>query len=117
MCVLSKTLSMLPLSVVVGHSGSMTTFVPLLWFGGMVMTLLAATALLLWFRRRMRAASDESAKFPLTLSDLRDQRDQGRLTIAEYDALKEVVIRDAKLGSGETKGPSPDKVLKQRSKR
>ncbi len=65
----------------------------------------------------MRSDSDGSAKFPLTLSDLRDQRDQGRLTIAEYEALKEVVIRNAKSGSGETKGASPDKVLKQRSKR
>ncbi len=100
-----------------GPLGVMTTLEPLLWFGGTVLTLLLATAFLLLVRRRFRASSEETATLTLTLSDLRHQRDQGRLTVSEFEALKEIVIRDAKSGSGETKAPSPDKVLQQGSKR
>lgn len=95
----------------------MAMFEPLLWFAGLLMAVLAATAFLLWLRRRIRAGSQNSAKLPMTLSDLRHQLDRGRLTIAEYEAIKEIVVRDAQAGYDETNGTSPDKVLQRGSKR
>jgi len=97
--------------------GRMTLFEPLLWFAGVLVALLAATVLLLYLRGRVRAGLEESAKLPLTLSDLRHQRDSGRLTNAEYEAIKEIVIRDVQSESGETNGTSPDNVLQEGSKR
>jgi len=91
-------------------------FDSLLWFAGVLVVLLVATVFLLWLRRRLRVNPQPSAGLGLTLSDLRRQLAQGRLTVEEFEALKKVVIRDVQAEPGETSVSSPDKVLQQGSK-
>jgi hypothetical protein len=86
-------------------------FEPVMWFAGVLIALLAATVFLIWLRGRMGEGTQDPEKLSFTLSDLLHQRDQGRLTTAEYESLKEVVIRDAKAGSIQANETKPDKVL------
>lgn len=82
-----------------------------LWFTGVLIALIAATVLLLRLRAWIGEGTRESKEPSFSLPDLRRRRDQGRLTIAEYEALKEVVVREAKTGSIQTNETAPDKVL------
>jgi len=84
-------------------------FESLLWFGALILAVMGGLVGVLLVRRRLRDKGDVRLGLGLTLEDLRRARDEGRLTILEYEALKEVVIREAK-------STSPDKVLKQGSR-
>ena len=72
----------------------------LLWFVALLVIVIAGAIVVVWIRRRLRAADESPAALGLTLEELRRQRDEGRLTVAEYESLKEVVIRETQGAGG-----------------
>ncbi len=62
------------------------------WMVALVVLILIAVGVVAQLRKWLR--DDEQAEDPTTfsLSDLRKLRDEGRLTAAEFDAMKQVVI-------------------------
>jgi len=72
----------------------------LVWFGVVVLAVGAGAAVVLWLRRRLKATDEPVTALGMTLEDLRRQRDEGSLSIAEYETLKEVVIREMQEGMG-----------------
>ncbi|MBI4718209.1 MAG: hypothetical protein HY763_10420 [Planctomycetes bacterium] len=72
-----------------------------LWLVVLLAVVLAAVVCVSLMRRRLRSRND--AGHPeFTLDELRRFRDEGRLTTAEYDRLRERMA--AKLGVGATDG-------------
>jgi hypothetical protein len=63
---------------------------------GVLLTLILVLALAVHFlRARARRRDDRTGGPVFTLQDLRDMRDRGDLTVAEFDHLRETMIRQA----------------------
>lgn len=75
----------------------------MLWFGGFV---LAGLVLLLAVRHFLQARADSkstlSASF--SLGELRDMRDRGELTLAEYETLRKKMIAATVTRQGKSSG-------------
>lgn len=72
-----------------------------LWLVVLLAVVVAAAVCVGWMRRRWRPR-DEFRRPEFTLDELRRMRDEGRLTAAEYDRLRERMA--TKLGLGATDG-------------
>lgn len=59
-----------------------------LWFGGLVLALLACMVVLLYVRRRIRHRGGDDQAPLFDLDELRKMRDTGELTIPEYEVLR-----------------------------
>jgi cytochrome c biogenesis protein ResB len=70
-------------------------FDSLIWFAALIGLLVTALVAALWFRKwyQMGSAREPAG---LTLDDLRRQRDQGRLTVGEYERLRLSVVKAMK---------------------
>jgi hypothetical protein len=79
------------LLVAAGRADQAAAFESILWFSGLLLVLALAVLVVARIRKRF-IRPDDSAGLGLTLDDLRRQRDQGRLTDAEYETLKAAVI-------------------------
>ena len=74
-------------------------FESLLWLGGLVLAALLSGLVLVYVKKRSRAAErDQGADF--TLDDLRRLRDRGDLTDTEYDVLRRRAIEQHGVSTG-----------------
>ncbi len=62
------------------------------WLGVLLVGMIAGGLLILWLRRRMLAKSDHDAGAGL-MDSIRKMRDTGQITTAEYDAMRQSMIR------------------------
>ena len=63
----------------------------LMWMGAIIMALLMAVVVVLFIRKRLRAARQPGGP-DFSLEQLRRLRDQGSLTDEEYEAIKQKSI-------------------------
>jgi hypothetical protein len=66
-------------------------FEALLWFGAILVILMAAGAVVFCIRRRLMGSPEDSPG-GFTLEDLRGLRDRGEVSRDEYEAMKQKVV-------------------------
>jgi len=74
-------------------------FQSLLLFGGLLVVLMLAAVFSLYLRWRMRRIGSEDAGV-LSLDELRRLRDNGTLTVAEYERLRAKTLDAVRTGVG-----------------
>jgi hypothetical protein len=70
-------------------------FESLLWFGAILVAVMLGAVFALWARRHFRGA-ETLRRSELDLADLQRQRDEGRLSPAEYEAVRRVMMKNLK---------------------
>ena len=75
------------------------TFEGLLWLGAVVVVISFMAVVWLYVRRRTRKPG-QSAEPPFTLEDLRRLCDQGTVSIAEYETLRDKMLQGLKESTG-----------------
>jgi len=84
----------------------------LAWLAAVFAAVVVAAVICAAVRRRLRN-SPPLQESGLTLQDLRRLRDQGRLTVQEFERLKETILRAA-LGKADLEpAAKPDKVFQR----
>ena len=68
-------------------------FEAVLWMGGLILGLLLLLVLLAYLRKRILASAPATGS-GYSLDELRQMRDRGGLTIAEYEALRRKVLKE-----------------------
>lgn len=76
-----------------GSGDPEAVFEALIWFGGLVLAALMIALAVLFLRKWFRRQSD-SAVPGFTLDELRRLRDRGDLTIKQYEALRDRMVRE-----------------------
>ncbi len=65
----------------------------LAWLGGLILAVLVAAVVLAYTKRRLRRSAPADGP-AFDLDQIREMREHGELTDAEYEALRERVIQD-----------------------
>jgi len=78
-------------------------FQSLLLFGGLLLVLMVATVFLLYVRQRLRSKEPKDVGV-LSLDELRRLRDQGTLTVAEYERLRANTVEATRTGVSSESG-------------
>ena len=73
-----------------------------LWFGGLALGLLACFVVAVYILRRIRGRRGGGAGTAFDLDELREMRDTGELTIAEYETLRKRSIAEMGLAGART---------------
>ncbi len=80
-------------------------FQSVMLFGGLLLALMLAAAFLLYLRRRLRGRGPADAGV-LSLDVLRRLRENGMLTVAEYEQLRAKTVDAMRTGVGSEPGVS-----------
>ena len=75
------------------------TFEGLLWLGALIVVVSSVAVVWLYLRRRTRRPG-HSAEPPFTLEDLRRLCDQGTVSIAEYETLRDKILQGLREAAG-----------------
>lgn len=88
------------------HLGELTAlFQSLMLFGGLLLVLMLAVVFLLYVRGRLRRDGPEDVGV-LSLDELRRLRDNGTLTVTEYQRLRAKTVETVRIGVSSESGVS-----------
>jgi len=86
---------------------------PLVWMAVILVVVGLATLILAALRRRL-LSSGGTTDGGLTLDDLRGQRDQGLISVGEYEAIRRQLVAKIVTPSRSTRGDAADKLVQAR---